>query len=99
MSYKHPQYLNLKLPVIRHKSFDPNDFPDWGHKAQHFFSQYGLWDIVIGKRKNPAGEVEPSVGAQGEREGALQLRQYSIVYFDNNLAEEIKIIIGVFHQW
>ena len=60
MSYEHPQHLNLKLPVIQLKSFDPDDFPAWAHKAQRFFSQYGLWDIVIGKRKNPAGDVEPS---------------------------------------
>ena len=25
MSYEHPQYLNLKLPVIPLKSFDPDD--------------------------------------------------------------------------
>ena len=60
MSYEHPQYLNLKLPVIPLKSFDPDDFPAWAHKAQCFFSQYSLCDIVIGKRKNPAGDVEPS---------------------------------------
>src|SRR5947199_292263 len=34
MSYEHPQYLNLKLPVIPLKSVDPDNFPAWAHKAQ-----------------------------------------------------------------
>jgi hypothetical protein len=60
MSYEHPQHLNLKLPVITLKAFDSKDFSDWAYKAQRFFSQYGLWDIVTGKRKNPAGDVTHS---------------------------------------
>ena len=88
MSYQHPQHLNLKLPVIQLKSFDPDDFPAWAHKAQRFFSQYGLWDIVTGKRKNPAGDVEPST-----KSGVVDLGHIDLST-DSETEPNARILVG-----
>jgi len=53
--------LHPKLPPIALKPFEYENFPVWADSTERFFSQYHLWDIATGQRKNPAGDnVQPS---------------------------------------